>query len=794
MKKTRKLISVICGLLVALFLALILAFVGVGIYSRKVLDISYDEKLFQMAKNESYTEYYADSGIYEYIPGKISEIALGGYKKQWVAIGGVSEYLVNGFIAMEDRSFFEHSGVNLKRTLYAAANTVFNFKSTFGASTITQQVIKNVSGDNALTLKRKFNEIIRAYNLEKNHTKSEILELYLNIVPMGNNMVGICDASRKYFAKEPDALTLSEAATLVGITNAPTKYDPYTNEERCLEKRNAVIGAMLDFGVISEDEYEKAINESLNVIPKQDEESESWFIETVNAEVTDDLCDKYSISKETAAAMLRSGGLKIYTTQKSYVQKILEDYFENEENFPDEIKRGLEFAMAICDSENGDLVAIVGSVGKKEGNRLLNHALVPHTPGSALKPVALYAPLIDDGTISWSTVFDDVPLSFNDKNGVLTPYPMNCPNVYAGLTTVKDALRLSKNTVAMQLYNILGAEKIFQRLKYVYGFDTVVRREYNSRGDIITDLASAPLALGQLSYGVPLRKLTEAYTSFSSEGVLYSGKSYLKVVDSDGNVILENGHSGERVYSKEGARLINTLLSNVTDSGTASKIKLKEIVDTAGKTGTSGDDRDRLFIGYTPYFCAGIWCGYSDGGKSIGHIAPTHLKIWDDIMIEIHSVTLSGKSDGEIKVFSSEGLIKREYCKDSGRLFSPNCAKDARGCRLESGYFLRGFAPSGLCDRHVCVQYDTSTGAIANHSCPHDDVKTVSLLRIPERSFARQVVVLDAEYMFMPVESNIKLPESYEVPYFYYMIPEGEFVGIGAKRKQFNSYCYLHDG
>jgi hypothetical protein len=162
-------------------------------------------------------------------------------------------------------------------------------------------------------------------------------------------------------------------------------------------------------------------------------------------------------------------------------------------------------------------------------------------------------------------------------------------------------------------------------------------------------------------------------------------------------------------------------------------------------------------------------------------------------MIAAHKVILSEKSDGEVKNFSSEGLIVSEYCKDSGRLFSPDCAKDPRGCRLERGYFLQNTVPFGLCDRHVCIQYDTSTGAIANHLCPHDDVETVALLKITDRAFARQVVVLDAEYTFMPIDRNMKFPESYEVPYFYYMIPEGEFVGIGTKRKQFNSYCYLHD-
>ncbi len=783
----------LCLVLVLSALAVLAGTIYIARFSDKNIDYAHDEMLFSLAKGGTDTEYYANTAIGdEYDFEAIESIVLGDKRKLWVSISEVDSDIINSFISAEDRKFYSHSGVDLKRTLYALFNSVFHIKNTFGASTITQQVIKNISGDNEITIKRKFAEIIRAYNIEKNHSKDEILELYLNIVPMGENLYGVGAAAEWYFGKDVGNLSLSEAATLVGITNAPTRYNPHKNPEECLHKRNDVLFAMYSFDMISEEEYLNAKGEPLSVLPIPEEQnSVSWFIETVNSDVISALEKEYGISRSAAETLLYNGGLKIYTTENPIIQRKLEEYFENKENFPAQIETGLDYSMVICDSQNGNLLGIVGSVGKKRADKLLNLGIVPQTPGSSLKPLALYAPLIDMGKINWASVFDDVPLEFNKSGGYYTEYPQNYPKVYDGLTTVKDALKLSKNTVAVRLYEMLGAEETYRNLKNDFGFDTLIRRKETESG-ILTDLASSPLALGQLSYGVSLRKLTEAYTVFPSDGVLTEGRSFIYVYDKEGKLLIDNSPKEKRIFKKETARIMNKLLMNVTDSGTASAVTLKYKIDTAGKTGTSGEDRDRLFIGYTPYLTAGIWCGYRDSDKAIGRVSVSHVKVWDNIMNVIHDELLSKEIDEDIKSFSVSGLKKYEYCKDSGKLYCQDCMYDPRGSRLEYGYFTADNRPHGMCDRHILCKYDFLGDGVANDCCPEEYITLVSLLKINERHFPKEVIVTDAEYVYYDTDGSCPLGDNYDIPYFKYYIDDGMYIGIGRRKRQFNCNCNLH--
>jgi len=214
------------------------------------------------------------------------------------------------------------------------------------------------------------------------------------------------------------------------------------------------------------------------------------------------------------------------------------------------------------------------------------------------------------------------------------------------------------------------------------------------------------------------------------------------------------------------------------------------IVDTAGKTGTSSGNRDKLFIGYTPYYTSGIWCGYDSGTASVSGVSPSHLQIWDSVMSKIHERRLTGEE--ERLGFSTEGLIRLPYCKDSGKIYTDNCIYDVRGDRLEYGYFTFDNRPSGECDRHVKVLYDAEEKAVANSFCPRENLVFVSLLKITERSFPREVFISDAEYVYRDVGAYDAWPEDSSLPYFYYTIPDGEYVGVSGKRKQFNSGCYLH--
>ncbi len=791
MKTKRKILGIAAIVIASVTALLFIGVIALSVYSS---GFSSDDELFEKSRAWNSTVFYSNAAPYseEYIPVE-SELS-GSIRKAFFSLDEISPYLKDGFIAVEDRIFYTHKGVDIKRTLRAAMNYIFRTEKLYGASTITQQVIKNISGDSDLTLGRKFSEILRALRIEKRYSKDEIMEVYLNVIPMSENIYGAGIAARTYFGKEPSELTPSEAATLIGITNAPSAYNPYNNPEACKRKRNVVLSVMYSEGIIDESEYNSAIAEELSVIPRSQWEDryDSWFVETVIDEAARDYAERYSMSESAARIILLGGGYSVYTTMDSSVQSVLEEYFENEDNFSPQIKNGLNYAMTVVDSKSGNLLGIVGRVGKKEGNRLLNHATCPHTPGSVLKPLGLYAPLIDKGELNWATVLDDVPVSFSGSDGEYKEYPRNSPNIYDGLTTVKDAVRLSKNTVAVRLCELRTPERVFDTLYNTFGFDTLIRKEKSSDGKVLTDIAVSPMALGQLTRGVSMLKLTESYTVFPSEGILRSLRSYVAVLDSDGNTVLENASSERRVFKAETARIMNQLLSGVTEDGTAGRITLKNIVDTAGKTGTSGNSKDKMFVGYTPYYTAGIWCGYENGGESVASVTPTHLDIWDNIMNEIHKNRLS--LEGELDSFSIEGLIKLPYCKDSGAAYTDNCIYDPRGDRLEYGYFTADNRPTGECYRHVKCLYDCETKAIAHNGCPRENLIVVSLLNIPERSFPKEIYITDAEYVYRNISGYDERPMDYSLPYFYFTLPDGEYAGISKGKKQFNSNCYIHEG
>ena len=782
MKRQRRLVPIIG---ITLFVAATIAaliFGVMAIWLYKDIDFSVDEQLFEGSRSFESTVFYADSGEGdEYTPVAIE--TSGSIRKLHYSIGEISKLVTDGFVAVEDKKFYEHKGVDLSRTALAAVNLLTKRERTFGASTITQQVIKNISGDNQLSIKRKVSEIIRALHIERVYSKEDILEVYLNIIPMGDNIYGIGAASRAYFGKAPDEISVSEAATLIGITNAPTAYSPYLNADACERKRNIVLRVMADEGIITEDEYRSAINEALYVIPRADREDrfDSWFTETVISEICDDLVTKYDISTPAARMMLLGGGYKVYTTMSPRIQGIMEEYFEDRNNLNSKGNDEMNYAMVVCDPKNGNLLGVIGNAGVKDGNRLLNHATTPHIPASALKPIAIYAPMIDQGMINWATVFDDVPVSFFKDGEGYREYPKNSPDVYSGLTTVKDAIKLSKNTVAVRLAGILTPKVIYKSLVDNFGFNTLVEREGK-----LTDIDIAPMALGQLCYGVPLLNLTEAYSVFPNDGIWNKTRSYLYLYDHNGRVVLENTAEERRVFQQSTARIMNKLLMKVTESGTASAISLKDKVDCAGKTGTSSGNYDKLFVGYTPSLTAGIWCGY-DNGTPIYKMAKSHLEIWDEVMCRIYEESY------ERETFSSDGLIKLPYCKDSGREYSENCIYDPRGDRLEYGYFTEDNRPIGVCDRHVVCMYDALTKGVACSGCPKEELVPVSLIRCDDRSFPKEIIVTDAEFVFRDLTRYDKTPIDYTLPYFQYAIPEGVFVGRSKGKKQFNSGCYLHD-
>ena len=692
MKKTLIIVSAIILIFVFLFCTLS----GVAFaYARNNVDYGFDEELFRRSKEDKTIYYYAKNA-----QGELIEVykSSSGAKKEWVGLEDVGKNLIDGFISMEDREFYTHKGLNIKRTCAAAVNHILKLRDGFGGSTITQQLIKNISGDNETNVLRKLREILRALNLERNHSKDDILELYLNVIPFSGKIYGVGAASEIYFGKTPDELSSAEAATLVGITNAPSKYNPYTNPASCIEKRNKVLYAMRETGCLSDEDYKEAIISPLTLSYGNGNFGiSSWFIETANEEIISDLSDKYGISRSASGVLLC--GSRIVLTMNKDIQDILESYFADTSNLSEKFSEGLNYSMVISDPHTGNLLGIIGGGGEKSAERLFNYATSPVTPGSVLKPLALYAPMIEEGSISWSKLYDDSPLEYRDKEGVQIPYPRNSPDVYDGPIDINDALRKSKNTVAMRLYEQLGPRKIFDHLKNDYSFDSLVEKAVNKEGKTVTDLSGAPLALGQLSYGVSLRRITEAYNVFPANGVICLGRSYSVIYDRNGDELISKEVEKKRIYSVETAQVMNQLLSNVVSDGTARRIRLKEVVDTAGKTGTSGSDRDRLFIGYTPYVCAGIWCGSCKDGFEVGFNNPGHLEIWDRVMLRVHNEIVFAKYEENVLGFDTDKLLVSPYCSRSGCLPNERCELD-EDAEIRLGYFSPEKCPMTSCNYH----------------------------------------------------------------------------------------------
>lgn len=809
--------------LAIVFAVLLIVVIGVLAHMAMHIDYEADERLFALAKGNRTTRIFVseeagddkgnlsdrlgDLSLYPQGKGEqglshlpagyqpkelVGERVIGAENGLWCAWEQIPANLKNAFVAIEDQRFYDHRGVDWLRTAKAVANYVFRFDSRFGASTITQQLIKNISSDDEISISRKAREIFRALHLEKKHSKEEILELYLNIVPMANGCVGVGAAAEYYYGKEVDQLSLAECASLAAITNLPSRYDPIKNNAENRSRKEVILGKMLERGMIGHEEYDRAMGEqpALTQGSAQKESAYDWYTETVLSDVIEDLMRECGLSREIATRMTYGGGLSIYTAQNPAIQQVLNAYFSDLSHFPNDAGRGMQYAMAVVDPQSGDLLGIVGAVGKKTGNRLLNYANgALRAPGSALKPLSVYAPALEEGLITWASVYDDVPLSIS--NGIAWPH--NSPMIYSGLTDIRAAVTNSKNTVAVRVLGELGIERSYAYLSRKLGLHTLVRGRYLANGDKVTDLAPAPLALGQLTDGISVRALTNAYATLANGGVYHPSRSYVLVLDKDGKVLLEKKGSGTRVFSESTASIMTELLRGVVEEGTAKALTLSNIVDTAGKTGTSSEGRDKWFVGYTPYAVAGIWCGWDDGSTAVsGEAQNSHLAVWDRVMRRVHTSLMDGEIERGFSL--APGVIRAAYCRDSGCVPCEACRKDPRKNRISVGYFAAGTEPREKCETHVLVPYDREEGGIASPFCPYGSVEEIGMLLIADRSFSKQIYVSDAQYVYRPIGEDVELPDTQNEPFFARTLQEGEYVGISktADGRQFNAACPLH--
>lgn len=735
---------------------------------------AHDEALFLRAGADTETHLYynaATDGSYQPVPWEAGSFHTGSVCVP-VSLADLPSYLPDAFVAMEDHRFYRHGGVDFLRTARAAFSRLFG-KGDFGGSTITQQLVKNIGGERDRTVLRKLREMTRAQMLEARHTKEEILSAYLGIVPMDEGLVGVGAAARAYFGKEASELSLAEAASLAAITPAPARLSPRRHPEENRARRSLVLARMAALGYITEEERAAADAEPLLTVAARGEETRvlPWYAEHALGEVKAGLlAEGYTPSAVTA--LLYGGGLHIYTALDPLAQRAAEEALATHG------EEGFHAATVVFSPFTGKLVALVGDLGEKRGERLFNYATdMRRAPGSALKPLALFAPALEEGLITEATVFDDVPLSFSGT----TAWPHNTPDRYDGLILAGDALARSKNTVAVALYRKMGAEHIYAVLRDRFRLSGLCRRAVDERGGVRTDLAEAPLALGELTYGESLFSLTRAYLPFCKEGEITAGSSFYRVTDGEGRVLLTAKDAPERVLSPMTASVMTHLLAGVVTEGSAKTLTLPALVDTAGKTGSSGGNRDRWFIGYTPKYLCGVWCGYAQGGKAVE--GTPHLRLFDAVMKPLHE-SLPDEASDSFRM--AEGLKRVTVCMDSGKMPTILCKEDERGERTTEVWVPRSLHLDA-CDAHVSVFYDDALDGVAYPPGKgrEGSLRRVSLVRVPDRAFPIEVTVTDAEYVYRDPAGT--LPSGEDAPFFSGSIPKGVYVGRSGEGRPFNA-------
>lgn len=620
-----------------------------------------------------------------------------------VKFENISQYVKDAAVYGEDERFWEHEGVDWKRTVAATANMVLHFwNSKQGGSTITQQLIKNITGDKESEglggIERKITEIFRATTLERHYTKQDILEAYLNNVPLdGNNIVGIQAGAEYYFGKDAKDLGIAESACLVAITKSPYKNNPLRNPEDNLNRRKYVLGKMLEFGSISKAEYESAITQELvfarplysdvPVTPGEDETTSTaknnWFIDAAIEEIIQDLMSQKSVTREEASSMLYQGGYKVYLTMNTELQDQLEAKYRDRANFSAQVPaEPPESAFVLMDYE-GNVIALAGGIGEKSGDRIFVRATqAKRSIGSTIKPLAGYGLALENNQINWSTVFEDSPvMEVAEDAGGTKMWPANYSRTYSyKMITVQEGLYRSLNTTAARVVQLVTPRASFDFLRNRLGVTTLV--EMSGSGD--TDIGrGAPMTVGGLTEGMKLTELAAAYAIFGNGGTYYTPRLYTKVIGPNGETILQKDDLGTRAISRDTSYVMNRLLRQVvTASGATGTAANLSGIDVIGKTGTTTDNKDSLFVGMTPNYVGAIWYGYDTPKAIPKNTYDSPAKIWSRIIGDIAKAAPAAEYPVDTTV------VQRTYCKDTGLIANTTCTNTA------VGYYRRDNVPS----------------------------------------------------------------------------------------------------
>lgn len=585
----------------------------------------------------------------------------------WVNLDDMSPHLKDAFIAIEDQRFEKHHGVDWIRTIGVIVKPS---NSGQGGSTITQQLIKNLTDEKDVTIVRKFNEILSALNLERNYSKDEIIEAYLNTIYLSEGCYGVKTAAETYFGKDVSDLNIAECASIAAITQFPGKYDPLRKPENNRQRQLRILEEMLSQGFITQEEYDEAVayemvftnSENYQGSQVSDSESgsnenkiDSYYVDYVVKTVLEDL-QKMGYTERKAKSLLYGGGLKIYTAVDFDVQNALEDVYENYKRMPDETVQG---AMVVMNYE-GRVLGLVGGTGEYSGSLELNRAFQSYRqPGSSIKPLSVYGPafeksLNDDSIdIYWSTLIDDRPLK--EVNGKM--WPTNEGGGYSGAkTTIQKGIANSLNTISARTLDMIGVD---------YAYDYITNRFHISSLSA-ADCDYAPLATGSLTEGVSVLEMTAAYAAFGNGGAYYQPYCYYKIEDSQGNVLIETDAAStkEQALTESTGWLMNKILQTVMTSGSGRSYKISG-VECFGKTGTTTDSKDRWFVGGTPEYVAAVWYGYDMPKEIVYRLSSNPAgTIWETVMNEIYDV--KGKNVTEFPEY--DGIVQKSYDSSNGLL------------------------------------------------------------------------------------------------------------------------------
>ena len=617
----------------------------------------------------------------------------------WADLDQIPQYVQDAFVYTEDERFYGHDGVDFKSTFAAFVNVFLPSGRTRGGSTITQQTIKNLTGDDATSgvqgVERKIREVFRAINVEKTYTKDDILQSYLNVIPQGTSqyeIIGIQAAANFYFGKDVSDLDLAEAACLAGMNNAPAANNPIDNLENNNIRRKYCLGKMLQNGAISEEEYQQAMTEKLNLAGNFDYSSETvyaeenkeqgitdWFLDAAIEEAIERIAEDSGVSFAEAEAELNDGGYTVYTTVDYDMQQQVQEEMLDPDNFttyemdPEDDTLWSDF---ICMDYNGNVKAVIGSRSEKTESR--NLYMVTHgtrSPGSCIKPIASYAPALDKDMFTWSTFTKDEPIEIEVEGGEIQKWPVNYSEdgssenwSYKDLFTWQMIMR-SLNTMPAQLIDKMGYEYSYKFLQDKLDITTL---------DPENDMAYSPVTVGGLWNGLTLEELVGAYMIFGNGGRKYDVSYISKIEDSAGNVIYEKNEGYKQAVSDSTAYIMNRMMQYVINDkeGTGRYAKLDKC-DLVGKTGTSSDWYDLNFVGCTPDYVSGIWIGYENPETIPTNDYENIGQIWKNIFGDI-------AEHEEHKTFDDtfpmpDTVQKLNYCTRTGLLAGPGCSSQQTG-------------------------------------------------------------------------------------------------------------------